>query len=334
MTTRLRHLELRCFSSLSVVIAYLLLTTLFTSLFVSSTQAKPQKKIGIISIDQEKSTIRTIKGIKKAIGRSKIDAVYEEKQLSGNPAIDEKLRVQLNGFDPDILITIGSFATMKASEFFPDKPIIFANVMNPVASGFVSTLSRPGGHITGAALDIPPDIQFKYFQRVVGHIKSIGVIYSAETENTIEPARIAANQLGLTLEAVKIESEKDIPQAIDSLCQFVDAFWSVADHNIYTPRSTQHIILQTLRYRLPMMSFSRSLVEAGGLFTLDCDFKDVGRQAGEIAARVLHGKPAGEIPVATPGAGVIYFKYNEKTAARIQLEIPEELLAIAKEVIR
>ncbi|MEZ5360073.1 MAG: ABC transporter substrate-binding protein [Candidatus Zixiibacteriota bacterium] len=296
--------------------------------------AKPEKKVGIIVIDEERSTERTLKGIDKALNEAKLEVIYEKILLSGDPATDENLMARLSVFDPELIITIGSFATMKAAEHFTKTPIIFATVMNPVASGFVNSLQNPGGHITGAALDIPPDIQFKYFQRVVGKIKNIGVMYSSETENTIEPAKIAAKQLGLTLHAVKIESQKDIPQAIDSLCQTVDAFWSIADHNIYTPQSTRHIILQTLRYQIPMMGFSRALLEAGGLFTLDFDFKDIGRQAGEIAARVLYGQSPGDIPVATPGAGVIYFKYNEKTANKIQLEIPEELLAIAKEVIR
>lgn len=334
MTTRFRHLDARSNIGPTSIIASVLIIVLFSSLFTSFIDAKPQKKIGIIVIDEEPSTERTIKGISKAISRAKLDVVYEKILLSGDPANDEAVLKKMADFDPELLITIGSFATMKAAEFFTEKPIIFATVMNPVASGFVNSLQSPGGHITGAALDIPPDIQFKYFQRVVGDINKIGVIYSSETENLIHPARVAAKQLGLRLEAVKIDNQKEIPQAIDSLCQIVDAFWSVADHNIYTPYATRHIILQTLRYRIPMMGFSRAMVEAGGLFALDFDFKDIGRQAGEIASRVLYGQSPSQIPVTTPGAGVIYFKYNEKTADKIQLEIPEELLAIAKEVIR
>jgi putative ABC transport system substrate-binding protein len=204
--------------------------------------------------------------------------------------------------------------------------------MNPGASGFVESMNRPGGRITGATLDIPADIQFKYFKRLVGKINNLGVLYSTETENIIHQAKVAAKALGFNLIPLRVQSEKDIPRAIDSLCKVADALWSVADHTIYTPQSTRHIVLQTLRNRIPMMGFSRSLVEAGGLFTLDFDFKDVGSQAGEIASRVLRGTSPGQIPVSTPG--VIYFKYNEKTAIQIGLKIPEELLAVAKEVIK
>lgn len=290
------------------------------------------QKIAIVSIDEESSTLRTIKGIKQSFDRSGMTLEYKEATLSGHPATDSAIVKDLRAFNPELFITVGSYATSAVSASFPHKPIIFATVINPMASGFVNSMYRPGGRITGAALDIPPDIQFKYFQRVVGNIRRMGVIYSDETENVIRQAEVAARALGITLVSVKIKSEKDIPGAIDSLCKVSDALWSVADHIVYTPQSTRHIILQTLRNRIPLMAFSQSLVESGGLFTLDFDFKDIGRQAGEIARRVLRGEDPGEIPVSTPG--VIYFKYNEKTAEQIAVDIPEDLLAIAKEVIK
>lgn len=294
--------------------------------------AQAAKRIAIVSIDEEPSTIRTIKGVKKSLNRSGFVIDYHEVILSGHRESDARIKDKLKTFDPHLLITIGSYATSVISKNFPSRPIIFANVMNPMASGFVESMDNPGGWITGAALDIPPDMQFKYFQRVVGKINCMGVLYSSETENIIIQARAAARDRGISLVSLKVESEKEIPQAIDSLCKVSNALWSVADHTVYTPQSTRHIVLQTLRNRIPMMGFSQALVEAGGLFTLDFDFKDVGRQAGEIASRVLVGTQPGKIPISTPG--VIYFKYNEKTAGQIGIKIPEELLAVAKEVIK
>jgi putative ABC transport system substrate-binding protein len=306
---------------------------LFTTIFnIFPAEGWASRKIAIVGIDDEPSTIRTIKGIKKALGRSGLEIEYKEVILSGLSESDTRIKEDLTSFDPHLFITIGSYATLNISETFPSSPIIFANVMNPGASGFVESMNRPGGRITGATLDIPADIQFKYFKRLVGKINNMGVLYSTETENIIHQAKVAAKALGFNLIPLRVQSEKDIPRAIDSLCKVADALWSVADHTIYTPQSTRHIVLQTLRNRIPMMGFSRSLVEAGGLFTLDFDFKDVGSQAGEIASRVLRGTSPGQIPVSTPG--VIYFKYNEKTAIQIGLKIPEELLAVAKEVIK
>ncbi|MEE9443944.1 MAG: ABC transporter substrate-binding protein [candidate division Zixibacteria bacterium] len=313
---------------------FVILILFLPGIYTDSISASKAKKIAIICIDDDPSTQRTIRGLKKPLDRSDFEILYKNAILTGEQSADATLMNEISSFDPDLLITIGSFATLMTSRFFPNKPIIFATVMNPAASGFISSMNRPGGNISGAALDVPPDIQFKYFQKVVGRIKTMGVIYSDETENLIRPAQIAAKQLGIELVALRIESEREIPRTLDSLCAVVDAFWTVADQKIFTQQSTQHIILQTLRHRIPLMGFSRALVEAGGLFTLDFDFKDIGRQTGETAVKVLEGKHPSKIPVSTPGAGVIYFKYNEKTAKLISLQIPEELLAIAKEVIK
>jgi len=289
-------------------------------------------KVAIIAIDEDAATLRTIKGVKSSIDRYGLGVVYQEALLRGDPASDSTTVSTLKGFTPDLFVTIGSYATEAIAKTFPGQPVIFATVINPQASGFVASMDNPGGNITGAALDIPPDIQFKYFQRVVGQIKTMGILFSSETENIIRQASIAARQLGIKLIALRVENEREIPAAIDSLCKVADVLWSVADHTVFTPQSTKHIILQTLRYQIPLMGFSQSLVEAGGLFSLDFDFKDIGRQAGEIAVRVLRGTAPGTIPVATPG--FIYFTYNENTAERIKIKIPEDLLAVAKEVIK
>lgn len=289
-------------------------------------------RVAVVSIDQDSTTLRTIKGIHKAIDRSGGTVTYQESLLSGDAAADSKTISDLKTFAPDLFVTIGSYATSQISQAFPSRPVIFATVINPQASGFVESIEHPGGRITGAALDIPPDIQFKYFQRVVGTLKKIGVLYSPETENIIRQAAQAAAQLGMKLIPLRVGDEKEIPSAIDSLCRVADALWSVADQNVYTPQSTKHIVLQTLRNQIPLMAFSQTLVEAGGLFGLDFDFKNIGEQAGEIAVRVLHGADPANIPVSTPG--VIYFKYNEKTAQRINIIIPDDLLAVAKEVVK
>ncbi len=80
------------------------------------------------------------------------------------------------------------------------------------------------------------------------------------------------------------------------------------------------------------MGFSKYVVESGALFALDFDYKAVGRQAGDIVNKILDGQKPKDIEVTT--ADVIWFHYNEKTAERINIVIPDELAAVAKEVYR
>ncbi len=316
-------------SKLKSVFTILLLTFLVS--FAGNASAN-SIKLAIVYSDSLKSTLRTIKGIKSTISTNYNEIVYYEHLVTTDPNEIEGQIAEIKGNNPKLILTIGSYATKIVSDRIKNKPIIFSAVLNPETSGFVESLSRPGGNITGASLDIPPDIQFKYFKRVMKGLKKIGVLYSNETANLIPPAKVLAKQAGLELHAIKITSPKDIPDALETLNNMVDGIWSVADANIYSPRSTRFILLNTLRNGKPFMGFSKNLVESGALFALDFDYKDIGRQAGKIALEVLAGKPPASIPVAVPG--IIWFHYNEKTANHINIEIPEDLVAVAKEVYR
>jgi len=288
--------------------------------------------LAVVYSDSLTSTLRTIKGLEQTIQRDFKTATFKEYFLiSSQQNIEEQLALLIKD-NPSLVLTVGTFATKEVSDRIKDKPIIFSAVLNPETSGFVKSLQHPGGNITGASLDIPPEIQFKYFKRVISSIDKLGVLYSEETANLIPPAKAVAQSIGLELVAVKIESEKDIPDALDKLNQSADGLWSVADRKIFSPRSTRYILLNSLRNGKPFMGFSRRLVESGALFALDFDYKDIGRQAGKIAVDVLHGRDPANISVAVPG--IVWFHYNEKTADHINIHIPDELIAIAKEVYR
>jgi len=289
-------------------------------------------KLAIVYSDSLKPTLRTIKGFRSTINKHHDGTVYFEHLLTTDVNEIEGQIAEIKKNNPVLIMTVGSYATEIISNRIKDKPIIFSAVLNPETSGFVESLHRPGGNITGSSLDIPPDIQFKYFKRVIKDLKSIGVLYSDETANLIPPAKVLAQQAGLKLHAIRITTPKDIPDALETLNTQVEAIWSVADANIYSPRSTRFILLNTLRSAKPFMGFSKNLVESGALFALDYDYKDIGRQSGKIALEVLSGKPPGSIPVAVPG--IIWFHYNEKTADHIHVSIPEDLAAVAKEVYR
>lgn len=301
------------------------------SLVASLAQAQ-EIKLALVYSDSLETTLRTIKGVKSTITLQHATTAFSEYYLPSDAAAVNKSIAEITKLDPRLILTVGSYATRMVADRIKDKPVIFSSVLNPETSGFVKSLNNPGGNITGASLDIPPDIQFNYFKRVIKSLKRIGVLFTSETENLIAPAKAMAQAIGLDLVAIKIESEKDIPTALDKLIAQVDGIWSVADGHIFSPTSTRFILLNTLRSGKPLMGFSRNLVESGALFALDFDYKDIGRQAGKIALEVLSGRSPSSIAVAVPT--IIYFHYNEKTAKHISVTIPDDLAAVAKEVYR
>lgn len=288
--------------------------------------------IAILLSDTLTSTQRTLHGAKKVISSSNEKVVYYSFLLNQNSSDKQAIVDSLNILKPEIILTIGSPATSFAKDNFNNTPIVFAGVINPVLSGFVNSVTNPGGNITGASLDIPTNIQFKYFKQIVPNMKKIGILYTSNTASLIPSAKVVAQQMGLTLEAIEIKDNKDIPKALDSLDMTVDGIWSVADPNLFDPQSTRYILLNTIRKSIPFMGFSKYVVESGALFALDFDYKAVGFQAGDIVNKILSGTKPSEIRVST--VDVIWFHYNEKTAKHINITIPEDLVMIAKEVYR
>lgn len=307
-------------------------TGLMALLLVVCGHTAAAQTVVFLSTDALTASKRAVAGARSAIRGVRESAVFHDFQIgSDSPNLKTQIG-QVRTLNPDIIITIGSTATQLARDNFPEIPIIFAGVKYPVLSGFVESTGRPGGHITGASLDIPIDIQFRYFKQIIPDLKRIGVLYTSNTAKLIPPARVVASQMGMELAAIEVTGPRDLPRALDSLAGCAQGLWSVADPNLFDPQSTKFILLNALRQGLPFMGFSRYVVESGALFALDFDYKAIGRQAGQIATQVLRGANPGQVPVSAPD--IIWFHYNENTARHAQIKIPSELVAIAKEVYR
>ncbi|RKX27449.1 MAG: hypothetical protein DRP45_01020 [Candidatus Zixiibacteriota bacterium] len=305
----------------------------FTVLVIcgGATTARTETVVILFS-DSLTSTKRTISGARSVIKRSSDSVSFVNVHLKiGNNVLSSQID-SVRMAHPDVILTIGSTATRIAKESFPNIPTVFSSVMYPSISGFVESLDKPGELITGASLDIPVEIQFRYFREIVPDLKKIGVLYTSNTARLIPPSRVVATEMGLELVAVEITSPSDLGKALESFALDVDGLWSVADPNLFDPQSTKYILLNALKYGLPFMGFSRHVVESGALFAIDFDYKAIGRQAGTIVSAVLSGTKPVNIPVTTPD--ITWFHYNERTATRLEIKIPPQLVAIAKEVYR
>lgn len=291
-----------------------------------------QLSIVVLTSDTLTSTQRTLHGARKVIERENPGAEFRTFLVTKDPLQNHSVIANVKDLNPRLVLTIGSSATRLAQGQLEDFPIVFSAVKYPELSGFVESAQSPGGNVTGASLDIPTEVQFNYFKKIIPSMKKVGVLYTRNTASLIPQARIIARQLEMELVAINVESDRDLPEALDSLASSVDGIWSVADHNLFNPKATRYILLNTVRKGIPFMGFSRYVVESGALCALDFDYKAVGFQAGQIANRIIAGEHPDSISVTT--ADVIWFHYNENTAKRIKVKIPDELAAVAKEVYR
>ena len=309
-----------------IAIAFCLVLLLFLCL----ESFADQKLIAIVKTEDFSSYTRALKGVKQVINQSQAGADFLEFTIPEEAAQRDSVLGEIKKRRPELIVTIGSKATDLVSRAIKEIPIVFSAVLNPVISGFVSTGEAPEGNLTGASLDVPLRIQLEKFKLIVPHLKSVGVLYTPETEPLIRQARSVSEDLGIKLVALSIESEKEIPSVLERLRDEVDGIWAVADPTIFTPQSTQFILLYTLRNGLPLMGLTPSFVQAGALFTLAPDYKDVGRQAGEMALEIISGKDPKHISISVPR--MIYLYLNLKTANQINLKVSPDLVQVAKEV--
>ncbi|MCK4858899.1 MAG: ABC transporter substrate-binding protein [candidate division Zixibacteria bacterium] len=285
-----------------------------------------QQSVAIIYADSSKNTLRTKAGLTWGLSNNSPDHEIVEFFLRPH---QDNANEAIAAIKPQLLITIGSKPTAFAHEHFPHLPVVFAKVLNPIESGFIDSWKQPGGHITGASLDIPVMLQMQKYAAIIPGLKKVGVIYTANTRRLVAEAEAAVAKLDMSLVSYEITSDKELPMALDSLCRSVDGIWTVADEIFSSPQFVRYTLLETLRKGLPVMGFSRSFVESGALFCLEPDYKYIGRQAAEIAGAVLRGADPATISATIPD--IVYLYLNLKTEQALNLKVPSELVDIAKE---
>lgn len=226
------------------------------------------------------------------------------------------LVAQVRGYEPDVIITMGTSATRKIKTSVSDIPIVFSMVLDPVGNGLT------GSNITGVSLDIPPEEQFRKFRAVVPNLSSIGVIYNiAENANTIKKAKQAASKLGLTLKAYPVQTTKDIPE-INNLG--INALWIIPDGVVCKAAIIEHIFISSLQYSIPVMGISAAYAKAGAILALATDYNDIGQQAAKISLNIIGGSNPSSIPIEEPRKTKLYL--NLTVASRLGINIPNSII--------
>ncbi len=275
------------------------------------------------------ATVIIVKNKENAPYKSAAAGFLEALKESGVPfhsreynRADEAAPREIESLKPDIVFTLGSSVTKSVSQTFKTAPIVFAMVVDPRGSGI------EGDNIAGVTLDIPVETQFKYLKRVVPRVKTIGVIYNPgeNEENIIHVLRIVA-ALDLDLKTAPVTNIKEIP-GIGSMG--IDALWFIPDNTVCRPAVIKRLLLDSLKSGVPVMGISPSYAKAGALLALSCEYGDIGRQAGEIAVRILKGEKCSDIGIIAPRAEKLYL--NQAVADRLKIKIPGKIKKEAERI--
>lgn len=258
-------------------------------------------------------------GFKSGMRERGFNPLYTNLNLDAMP----ETRILRKAMDaaPDLIFAVGTEAALFAKENFSSYPVVFSMVLDPVESNIVESFSYPGGNLTGVALKIKIETQFRKLQQIFPNMRYVGMLYDANKKVALKnEAQRAAEDLGLALIAKPVYSRRDVVGQLDEVLREADVLWAGVDTLIYNPQSAEHILLATLRNNVPFMAFSSPYVKAGALMALECDYVDIGRQSSNLVTKIINGRDPSDIPVEWPRK--VKLITNKNTAKEIGVTIP------------
>jgi putative tryptophan/tyrosine transport system substrate-binding protein len=235
----------------------------------------------------------------------------------------------------DVIVTAGTPAAIAVKKATTTVPLVMVAVGDPVGTGLVPSLARPGGNLTGLS-SIAPDLEGKRLEllrEVVPRLTHVGVFFNpANLFHTVsmQNARTAAAALQIKLLPLRVRVSQDLDGAFATILkEKPDALLVLADRVYLHERKRMMDFAH--QHRLPSSNAHKEMVEAGGLMSYGPSYEDMHRRAADYVDKILKGAKPGDLPIQQPTK--FDLKVNLKTAEALGLELPPTLLARADEMI-
>jgi putative ABC transport system substrate-binding protein len=304
-------------------------------------QPERTRRIGILlagsteESDYKARVASALKGLQQ-LGWTDGRNLRVEVRFAGGSEADIRRNVaELVAFAPDVILTRGSTTLAQLLRATRTVPIVFMSVVDPVGSGFVESLARPGGNATGF-------MQFEYnlsgkwlelLKQIAPGVTRAAVLRDAATTSGIGQFAViqsVAPSLGVDVIPINVRDAGEVERAITAFARsstgglIVTASARVSAH-------ADLIVALAARYQLPTVYHRRPFAAAGGLISYGADSVELARLAAAYVDRILKGEKPADLPVQAPTKYELVI--NLKTAKALGLTVPQGLLARADEVI-
>jgi len=293
-------------------------------------------RIGILAQDLQPGLLDTFRAGLRDFGYVEGKNVsLEVRDAAGHSDRLPDMIAELLARKVEIILAINTPAAKAAKEATTTVPIIIMRVADPMKSGLISSLSHPGGNVTG--LYFMPDILgakgIELLRETLPKVSSVGALYTGDNPGgliVVEETERRCAQLGLTFLRLPVRNGEEDTKAIETASQAqVDAIF-VMDDGAVTKRRRHILDLAAVR-GLPVVSIYKDFAEAGALFAYGPSLSAVYRRGGYFVDRLIKGEPASKLPVEQPTKFDLFI--NLKTAKALGIKIPSTVLLRADEVI-
>jgi putative ABC transport system substrate-binding protein len=262
------------------------------------------------------------------------NVAIEYRWAEGRPEHVSEIAAEFVRIRVDVIVTVETPPTLAAKQATAIIPIVFASASDPVGTGLVESLARPGGNVTGLSsqqVDIAGK-RLELLREVVPNLRRLAILANVGNPSVVldmGEAQAAARKLGLEVTTSEIRRAEDIAPAFDALKGRADALYVCTDPLVNTHRIRVNTL--ALAARLPTIHGLREYVEAGGLMSYGPNVPDLLRRAADYVDKILRGAKPSDIPVEQPTKFDLVI--NLTTAKALGLMIPESFLLRANELI-
>ena len=243
------------------------------------------------------------------------------------------LAAELVGLKVDVIVTGTNVHVAAVQRATTTIPIVMIFAADPVSAGFVASLARPGGNITGLTADASAELWAKYLgllRDLVPNLSRVGVLGQVSSKVGFAQLQAASRNLSLTLEVGDLGRPEDLEAAFAKMIEKrVEAIFVIVGPLTYLLR--QEIADAALEHRLPAMANARQFAQAGLLMSYGPDLDDLYRRAAVFVAKILNGVVPAGLPVEQPTKFELVI--NLKTAKALGLDVPFQVQQLANEVL-
>jgi putative tryptophan/tyrosine transport system substrate-binding protein len=323
--------------AVTILVAPLILTFAFN---VAAQQPVKVPRIGFLGATSPSTNAARIEAFRQGLRELGYvdgkDVVVEYRWAEGKTERLPELAAELVRLKVDIIVTAGPAVTRPVKEATSTIPIVMSFDNDPVGSGFVASLARPGGNITGLSA-LFPELSGKRVELLkeavpmLSRMAAFGTSKQPGTAQTLKETELAAGTLGVQVQYLDLREPKDIDTAFQAARKGrADAVLVLSSAVIFSQRT--RIADLAVKNRLPVIFPQNEFVEDGGLMSYAPNYADLFRRAATYVDKILKGRIPAELPVEQPTK--FEFIINLKAAKQIGLTIPPNVLARADRVIR
>lgn len=291
--------------------------------------------IGITQITEHPSLDASREGFKDALleaGYTEDTITFDEQNAQGEMATATSIANKFKSDGVDLVLAIATPTAQASAQAITDIPILFTAVTEPAEADLVDSWESPGANVTGTSDLNPVEEQIGLIAEILPDAETVGVIYSSGEVNSevqVDLARTAAEELGLELKEVTVSASADVAQAADSI-KDVDAIYVPTDNTVV--EGLESVIQVAEDQQILLIVGEGDSVERGGVATFGLNYYELGYQTGQMAARILlEGADPATMPVETQE--VMQLIVNESAAERMGIDLPEDFIAKADELV-